>query len=405
MNVWLLSLVLAIAAPAQTGGAGAANAPQTTANGALQTTPNASKLSSNAYILGPDDVVSIKVFNHEAANTEAVVPPDGRIQLELIGPVVFAGKTTDQLATELQTKWLVYYKNILVTVTLAKKRPLDAVAVYGFASKTGNIEYRSNMHILDVIAGTGGGGTEADLGRIVVTHRDGRSETLDLSHPETKGTSPANILLAEGDLIYVPQKHEADVTVLGKVEKPGDIPYKDHMTLLDAVQQAGGVHLDDADLAKTVWTHAGNKQIVDLDAIMNHANTDLNVPLSPGDTIFIPEIRNRLYVFGQVGRAGYYTYKPGDKLLDALKEMGGPTTNADIKHINFIDVDDNKNVTKMTKVDLDSFVNHGNTNGNPKLKPGLVIYVPDKKVHKGFNPFEVLMGLNILRVGQTILGL
>jgi len=91
-------------------------------------------------------------------------------------------------------------------------------------------------------------------------------------------------------------------------------------------------------------------------------------------------------------------------MLDALKEMGGPTQNADLKHINVIEVDEHKNASKVSKVDLQSFAEHGNTKGNPLLKPGLVIFVPDKKKSSHFGAIDLIAPITILRGLQSLLG-
>src|SRR5271170_6277035 len=121
MNPILLSLVLALAP--------LANTPQGAASQPIQTP----SVTSGAYILGPDDVIGVKVVNYEKFDLpEVIVPPDGRISPPLIGTINVAGRTTDQLAEELNKKWSNYLNNISVSVNLVHKRRTDAVFVYGY---------------------------------------------------------------------------------------------------------------------------------------------------------------------------------------------------------------------------------------------------------------------------------
>jgi polysaccharide export outer membrane protein len=80
--------------------------------------------------------------------------------------------------------------------------------------------------------------------------------------------------------------------VLGQVAKPGAVPYRDKMTLLDAIIEVGGLTKFAAgNRARLVRTVDGRSEEtrVRLDDLVNRGRVDKNVALRPGDVIIVPE--------------------------------------------------------------------------------------------------------------------
>lgn len=349
--------------------------------------------ATGPYLLAADDVLSIRVVNFpDLTQPSVVVTPDGTISLPLLPPVTVTGKTTAQLATELSHAWDEYVVHPSVSVTLVSKRKQD-VLLYGFLGHSGTIDYRPGMHILEAVAEMGGAAPNGELSSVTITHTSGLSQTLDLSHPETKGDTAQNIVLQSGDVIYVPERR-TQFSVVGEVNRPGSFDYKDDMTVLDALTQVGGVK-ETGDLVNASLTHDGKDRPINLDALLNHGDLSLNTKLAAGDRLLVPEIHNRTYVFGAVGHPGYYTFKPGDRVLDALN-FSGPTQEADYGRINVIHVDKAKNTAVVQTVDIYKFLRSGDMAPNVPLKVGDVLYVPDKR-HK-FQIGDVLGALTSLSV-------
>ena len=58
--------------------------------------------TADDYMLGPEDVIEITVMNHPDLNKTITVPPDGTFSYAWATAVRASGKTTAQLASELQ---------------------------------------------------------------------------------------------------------------------------------------------------------------------------------------------------------------------------------------------------------------------------------------------------------------
>jgi polysaccharide export outer membrane protein len=80
------------------------------------------------------------------------------------------------------------------------------------------------------------------------------------------------------------------VRIVGEAAKPQSVPYRQNMTVLDAILQAGGM-TEFADGNKTVLIRSsqGDKRYsVRLKDLMQRGDLSANVPVMPGDIILVP---------------------------------------------------------------------------------------------------------------------
>jgi polysaccharide export outer membrane protein len=86
----------------------------------------------------------------------------------------------------------------------------------------------------------------------------------------------------------------SQVRVIGQVVHPQALPYRDGMTVLDAVLAVGGMgQFAAGNRAHLVRSeHGKNTEIkVKLDALVNNGDMKQNLPLRPGDVLVVPESR------------------------------------------------------------------------------------------------------------------
>jgi protein involved in polysaccharide export with SLBB domain len=98
--------------------------------------------------------------------------------------------------------------------------------------------------------------------------------------------------------------------------------------MVAAISAAGGP-LEDANLQGTVVLRDGKPIPIDIDALLNHADTAANIKLQPGDRIVVPRILDRVYVMGDVLKPGPVPIQKGDTLIDILGKAGGPQPTAE----------------------------------------------------------------------------
>lgn len=86
----------------------------------------------------------------------------------------------------------------------------------------------------------------------------------------------------------------SQIKVIGQVKTPQSLPFRDGMTVLDAVLAVGGLgQFAAGNRAHLVRTENGKQTEikVKLDALVNNGDMKQNLPLKPGDVLVVPESR------------------------------------------------------------------------------------------------------------------
>ncbi len=93
-------------------------------------------------------------------------------------------------------------------------------------------------------------------------------------------------------IVTQPVSAYSQIQVIGQVTKPGSLPYRAGMKVLDAVLAVGGLtQFASGNRAKVVRTVDGHEQQlhVKLDALVNKGDMSQNLDLRPGDVLVVPE--------------------------------------------------------------------------------------------------------------------
>jgi polysaccharide biosynthesis/export protein len=160
------------------------------------------------YRLGPEDVISVEVFNQPRySKTGITVPPDGRISFYLIPEGVrVVGKTTQQVQEEIQKKLDEYIIDPQVTVYLDKAMSAR-YSVLGDVGKPGVMIMTRRVSVMEAIAEAGGVLNTGDKKKVAILRRksDGSLSMIpvNLSAIE-KGQAKEMAYLTPGDQVIVP---------------------------------------------------------------------------------------------------------------------------------------------------------------------------------------------------------
>jgi polysaccharide export outer membrane protein len=95
-------------------------------------------------------------------------------------------------------------------------------------------------------------------------------------------------------IVTQPASAFSQIKVIGQVARPQSIPYRDGLTVLDAILAVGGLGPFAAgNRGKIVRTENGRQQEikVKLSALVNNGDMRQNLKLRPGDVIVVPESR------------------------------------------------------------------------------------------------------------------
>jgi polysaccharide biosynthesis/export protein len=166
------------------------------------------------------------------------------------------------------------------------------------------------------------------------------------------------------------------VYVLGKIARPGAYEIERGWTISQLVAQAGGP-APEAALARTMVMRGDQSIPVDLEKLIVAGNPSANFVLEPDDVILVPETKEHIVIMGQVARPGAYALKPGERVIDALSEAGGPTSSASVNEVGVIRRQAVQN-TAVTRLDLSKFYKNADATQNIALQPDDIVYVPEK---------------------------
>lgn len=160
------------------------------------------------YRLGPEDVISVDVFNQPRYSRAGItVPPSGRVSLTLIqGGVFVNGKTVDEVADLVKKKYEEFIIDPQVTVSLDKASSYR-YSVLGDVGQPGIRLMNRRMTVTEAIAEAGGVLATGDKSKVMVLRRgpDGQMAQIPVNVSAIyKGRVPDNTYLSPGDQILVP---------------------------------------------------------------------------------------------------------------------------------------------------------------------------------------------------------
>lgn len=207
------------------------------------------------YVISPDDLLDISVFDVPEMSRTYRVHPSGVIELPLLHePIAAAGLTTDRLSatisSQLRTDGLVSDPQVTVEV---KESRLHSVVVTGEVKKPQIYPIFGEARLLDVLAQaegladnagsiavvTRGNAALRTPGRDPNPEQPGDPVTVDLKRLMETNDAKLNVELYPGDRVTV--QRAGIVYVVGAVNKPGGIVLnsgREPMTVLKAVALA-----------------------------------------------------------------------------------------------------------------------------------------------------------------------
>jgi protein involved in polysaccharide export with SLBB domain len=162
----------------------------------------------NTYRLGPEDVISVDVFNQPRySRANITIPPSGRISLSLIpGGVFVNGKTVDEVAETIKKKYDEYIIEPQVTVSLDKASSYR-YSVIGDVAQPGIRLMNHRMTVTEALAEAGGVLPTGDKSKVVVLRRGANAVPVPIIVNVSqiyKGRAADNTYLVPGDQILVP---------------------------------------------------------------------------------------------------------------------------------------------------------------------------------------------------------
>jgi polysaccharide export outer membrane protein len=250
----------------------------------------------NAYVIGPNDVLGIKVLGEADLTGTYAVDSDGTIRFPFLDRVPVGGKTVQEIEfilTKLLGEGFLNRPQVSAVITSYRSR---SIYVLGEVRNPAKYNIEGQTTLLEVIAQAGSFTPNAAQTINVLRYKDGLSgvaagspvvpgdprgaEILRISQEDLReGRLAANIILQDGDTIFVPTAEK--FYVLGFVKTPGQFVLQPGMTVRQAISMAGGLSERGSDRRIKIIRKVNGKD-VELDA-------DMSDVVRPNDTIRVPQ--------------------------------------------------------------------------------------------------------------------
>lgn len=293
---------------------------------------NVSNECSRRYLLGPNDVISVFVYDNEEFDHEKIrVHPDGNIILTPLGSIHVAGKSLNELNDILIEKYKFYLKSPQITIRLDQTKPFVAY-IRGAVLSPGGYElntdtsvhqgiYTADLSLIqmerkspllsNLLVASGGLKFDADLEHIKIKNKLCNEEfEVNLLKILDSGDTTQDLYLMAGDVVYVPKLHTPlavseenyrkymtstfspkaiPIKVFGYVNNPGIIKLdnSESITINSAIMGAGGYFADAAYAPKKVYISRADASGKLVTKSVNPMSNDAMV--MPNDIVYVPE--------------------------------------------------------------------------------------------------------------------
>ena len=187
----------------------------------------APRFQPGEYVLGVGDRLRIIVFGEEDLSGEFVVDSTGRVSFPLIGEIPAALSSVSEFQARVETALRDGYLNDpRVSAEVLNFRPFY---ILGEVQQPGEYPFTNGLTVLNAVATAGGFTPLANQTRVFIKPAgEGMEEEIVLS-PATPVAPGDTIRIAKGAFY-----------ILGEVTRPGEYPFSEGMTVLNAVATAGG---------------------------------------------------------------------------------------------------------------------------------------------------------------------
>jgi polysaccharide export outer membrane protein len=257
--------------------------------------PAAPDSTVGEYVLGPRDLLEIRVLEVPELNLERRVSERGTIDLPLLGDFDVTGLTAMQLRERLETTLLARFVNRANVSVVIKEFSNKPVSIVGAVLRPGSLNISGRWTLLQAIAAAGGlSGAAGKKIYVLRSANNGLTDTLEVPTDELfqSGSPMWNIPIFPSDVVNVPPRQPVTVFCIGEVKTPGAQQFDvgDRISLLTALAKAGGV-TDRASSSVRIRRRGtdGRDTEIRYDYKRILAGKDPDPELLPGDVILVKE--------------------------------------------------------------------------------------------------------------------
>ena len=258
------------------------------------------------YLIGEGDTLMLSVWGEKDLTLPLIVRPDGKISIPAVGEVMAANTTVKDLQTTLTGKIGRIVKNPIVTVMVTgitnNKVYLFGGGVnsrvYSLTQRTTLLqllcqlgEQQSPADGATGVVGTSNSARDVDLKNAYLL-RNGKKIKQNFYDLFVGGNIAEDVVIEPNDVVFIPGYNDKNVYVMGAVTTPRSITYRDGLTVMAAILEAGGFTKYASQNDTVIYRKAGSRDTtisVKMKKLINDGDLTQNTRLQPGDYVVVKE--------------------------------------------------------------------------------------------------------------------
>jgi len=335
----LILLALCLAAPAALAQDSSSGSQTASASVNVSTAggPGLDAMGIKKYLLGPGDVLDLRVYDEPQFSGPLVVNDEGKIEVPFVDePIPATCRTDREIKKDIVAALAKYIKRPQVSLRVTEMKSRPAAVVFGAVRQPQRVDMKRRARLLELLAFSGGV-TEQAGGNVQIFHTEpvmcaepgveDLAKPIDVftptdatqvayevySLPDLKaGKAEANPIVRPGDIVIVQESQPVYMT--GAVKSPQGIFLGGGMQLKQAIAMVGGLSKEAKASQIVIWrrkkgTPEPEKLLVNFNDIRKEKSPD--IALQPYDIVEVPDgsgsIGNTLKGFLMGGVAGAAT--------------------------------------------------------------------------------------------------
>ncbi len=241
------------------------------------------------YIIGEGDVLDVSVWGVEKLSLSAIVRPDGKITIPALGDVTASGLIPKDLQALLTEKLKVLVKNPIVTISVTTINN-NKVYVFGGGVESGVYALSQKTTLLQFLTNIPGiRNTNLEEALVIRNKKKVKKGFYKLF---IDGNLAEDILMEPNDIVFIPAFVEKNVYVVGAVNAPIYVEYREGLTVMEAILKAGGFTKFARQNSTVIYRKQGDSKVeipAKLKNLIQDGDMSQNIKLQPGDYVFVKQ--------------------------------------------------------------------------------------------------------------------
>jgi polysaccharide export outer membrane protein len=231
---------------------------QTTSKDSVSESSNLDTQGIKSYLLGPGDVIDVRVFGQPDLSSNVQVDSDGNLSSLpfLEQPIPAKCRTDKDVQKDIAAAYTKFINNPQVSVRVTERNSRQPATIFGAVNQPTRVEMKRSVRLNELVA-VAAGFTERAAGTIQILHTEplmcpGPGEEAEAAPIDgtriplqviriselRAGKSQANPVIRPGDYVLVTEAEPVYIT--GAVMSPGGIYLRDQLMLSRAIAMVGG---------------------------------------------------------------------------------------------------------------------------------------------------------------------